>query len=105
MPNWKVLPTQMTPGLIVPVVLVPEVKVFPTGVCRFASTNGISRLTKSGRPRSTTDDFKYGMLYWIVPPQLNTRGWNSVSAVGAPAPGATPNVGGGRRPRNAEPDT
>ena len=41
MPNWNVLPTQMTPGLMVPVVVVPDVSVFATGVCRVASTNGI----------------------------------------------------------------
>jgi hypothetical protein len=49
-PTWKVFATQMNPGLIVPVVIVPEVKVFDTGVCKVASTSGIRRLTNSGRP-------------------------------------------------------
>jgi len=42
------------PGLMVPVVSVPEVKVFETGVWKVASTSGIKRLMKSGRPRSMT---------------------------------------------------
>jgi hypothetical protein len=50
-------PIQMNPGLIVPVVTVPEVKVY-TGVCMVASTNGTKRLMKSGRPRSTTANFR-----------------------------------------------
>ena len=78
----------MIPGLIVPVVTVPDVIVFETGVCNEASTIGINRFTKSGKPRSTTDDFKYGMLYWSVRPQLNTRGLNSVSKSVSPVSGS-----------------
>ena len=32
------------------------------------------------------------MLYWIVPPQFSTLGWNSVSAVASPLSGSIPKV-------------
>ena len=40
-PTWNLSPTQITPGLMVPVVTVPELDVFETGVCNDASTSGI----------------------------------------------------------------
>ena len=50
-----VVPAMMRFALVmVPVVNVPEVNVFETGVWKVASTSGIKRLMKSGKPRSTT---------------------------------------------------
>lgn len=38
------------------------------------------------------DTYLASHLYWMVPPQFSTRGWNSVSAVRSPVSGSMPNV-------------
>ena len=39
--TWKVLPTQITPGLMVPVVPIPVLRLLATGVWKLPSTIGI----------------------------------------------------------------
>jgi hypothetical protein len=51
--NCTFCPTQITPGLIVPVVG-RRAKLLFAGVTNVASTSGIRWFTKSGRSRSTT---------------------------------------------------
>ena len=58
---------------MVPVVTVPELKVLETGVCSETSTSGIRWLMKSGRPRSTTADLRYGRLYCSGRPDQDAR--------------------------------
>ena len=54
-----------------PVVTVPDVKVFATGVWNVASTSGITRLIKSGNPKFNDRGFQIGhaVLYAAAPGQ------------------------------------